>query len=1035
MTPERWQQVKEILHGAMLRAPEDRSAFLGQVCQTDPALRFEVESLLASGSGLSDDFLASASSDGAALKPGSRLGPYEIVVLVGIGGMGEVYRARDTRLDRDVAIKVLPSSLSRSEERRQRFQREARAISSLQHPNICTLFDVGRHDGTDFLVMEYLDGGTLAARIHKGPLALDLSLRYAAETADALDYAHRRGIVHRDVKPANIFITSRGEAKVLDFGLAKLDDPRSDQAITAATAELRVFTVPGVAMGTAAYMSPEQARGEDLDARTDIFSLGAVLYEMATGKMAFPGTTMAIVLKAILDETPPPPSQIVPSLPHGLDHVIGKALEKDRGLRYQNAADLRADVRRLQEHSVSEGLAHGAVDGETARRPPRSHASAFKAKASVAGRGYKQKVAAAVALAAVVALLAWSALHAVKHDNALTENESIMIGTFENTTADPVFDRTLEQGLAVQLQQSPFLNIVSDQEVQEALVQMGQPVSQLTRTMGREVCERLNAAAIMEGSVAALGSKYVVSLNAVSCRSNTTLVRDQEISEGKERVLNALSKAAEVIRGKLGESLRSIEQFNVPLEKASTPSLEALKAFSLGLELSDKKADYAGSIPSFQHAVELDPGFALAYLALAKAYSSLDKIDLANENFAHAYAQRDRASERERFDIVAAYYGYLTGDLDRGIEQAVLWTRTYPRDRDPYFQLSNSYALLGIWDKSLAAMQEVLRLEPRSGPAYGNMVEAYTNLGRLDAAKATAQEAMKKGLDSPLFHINTYQLAFVENDVAAMAREVTWARGNQDVESVILSSEADTAAYGGRLRRARDLTAEAVSLSLSRGQRDFAGIWQADAGLREALFGNPQKAHAYAHAAKSVSAGKELRAAAALGLAFASDNAGAQALVDDLAGRFPEDTLVNRVYLPIILARVDVNRKKPAQAIERLRVSAPYELGSPSFIWLNPYSMFVRGEVYLEAHDGGRALQEFQKILANRCVVQNLPIGALAHVGLARAYALIGDRAQAAAAYRSFLDLWSEADADIPILNEVRSEYQRLKQTLPSPSP
>jgi tetratricopeptide (TPR) repeat protein len=780
-------------------------------------------------------------------------------------------------------------------------------------------------------------------------------------------------------------------------------------------------------------MSPEQARGEELDCRTDIFSLGAVLYEMPTGRMAFPGKTMAIVLKAILDETPPPPSRIVPSLPDGLDQVIGKALEKDRDLRYQSAADLRADLRRLQRHSVSEDLAHGAVGGGTAR-PARSHASALKPKAAVSGRRYKQRVMATVAVAATAgfALLVWFALHGIKHDAALTEDESIMIGAFENMTADSVFDRTLEEGLAVQLQQSPFLNIVSDQQVQEALVQMGQPaINQLTRTLGREVCERLNAAAILEGSVAALGSKYVVSLNAVSCRSKSTLVRDQELSEGKERVLNALSKAAEVIRRKLGESLRSIEQFNVPLEKASTPSLEALKAFSLGLELSDKKADYAGSIPFFQHAIELDPGFALAFLALAKAYSSLDRIDLANENFAKAYAQRDRASEREKFDIVAAYHGYLTGDLDKGIEQSVLWSRTYPRDRDPYFELSNAYALLGAWDKSLAVMQQVLRLEPRSGPAYGNMVEAYTNLGRLDEAKATAQEAVRNELDSPLFHINTYQLAFVENDAAAMAREVAWAKGNQEIGSVILSSEADTAAYAGRLGKARDLTTEAVSLSVSRGQKDFAGIWQADAAVREALFGNPQKAHAYASAAKSVSAGKELRAAATLSLAFANDNAGAQVLVKDLAGSFPEDTLVNRVYLPIILARIDVNRKKPAEAIERLQVSAPYELGSPSFIWLNPYAMFVRGQAYLEARDGGHAQQEFQKILAHRCVVQNLPMGALAHVELARAYALLGNRAQAAVEYRSFLGLWSQADADIPMLNKVRSEYQRLKQTSP----
>ena len=612
MTPERWQKISDILHGAMRLQSAERPAFLESRCAGDSSLREEVNKLLSIEAQLDSAFLESpvaaqvsilttSTSETSMLAAGARLGPYEVQALLGVGGMGEVYRARDTRLDRTVAVKVIGHGLSSDTLRRQRFHREARAISALQHPNICTLHDVGHQDGTDYLVMEYLEGETLAARLGKGRLPPDLTLRYAAEVADALDAAHRHGIVHRDLKPANIFLTKHGESKVLDFGLAKLEHSNSDAYTSIATVTApKLLTVPGLAMGTAAYMSPEQARGEELDSRTDIFSLGAVMYEMATGNPAFPGRTSALVYKAILDVTPRPLSQVVPALPEQMDRIVEKALEKDRDLRYQSAADLCTDLKRLRKNLEIGNVGNAGIQGAELQRPRASDVRVARARSTEAIRAHKKRrmtIALATTLS-VVTFLLWAALYLTHRPAAThTESESVVIGDFENATADQALDKALEQGPAVQLQQSPFLNIVSDQQVQEALIQMGQPaIVRLTRTLGREVCQRLNAAAILEGSVTALGASYLVNLNAISCRGGTTLARDQELSDGKERILNALSKAAVAIRRKLGESLTSVEQFNTPLEKATTPSLEALKAFSLGLELNDKKADYTGSV-------------------------------------------------------------------------------------------------------------------------------------------------------------------------------------------------------------------------------------------------------------------------------------------------------------------------------------------------------------------------------------------------------------------------------------------------------
>jgi tetratricopeptide (TPR) repeat protein len=778
-------------------------------------------------------------------------------------------------------------------------------------------------------------------------------------------------------------------------------------------------------------MSPEQARGEPLDSRTDIFSLGAVLYEMATGKLPFAGRTSAVVFKAILDETPTAPTKVNSKLPKRLDEIVGKALEKDRDQRYQSADDLRTDLKLLKRDYDLDFAGDGVID----QSPPAQQTVPLPVEDSTGGvtarmtrwvKSWKGLMAIGVGLAALLVIggIWWHS----RLQPRLTAQESIVIGNFVNTTADSTFDNTLEQGLAVQLQQSPFLNIVSDQQIEETLKEMGQaPSARLTGGLALEACQRLNATVELTGSIATLGHGYVVGLNAVRCGTGSTLAREQEVSSDKEHVLETVGKLGASIRRKLGESMGSIERFNSPLERATTPSLNALKAYTLGIELHDKKADVSASIPFFQRAVEIDPYFAIAYRALATANKSLRNNDLAREYMIKAYDLRERAGERERMSITTTYDSDVTGDLHKTIEDATLWAQTYPQDRDPHFSLYLAYCALGRWDKALDEAGTILKLEPRSGAGYINAVFVYTNLNRLDEAQSLYQEAVKKGLDSGYLHLNLYLLAFIRNDGALMAQQSRWANGKDAFEHMIRSAEADSAAYIGHLDKARELSRRAVTLAKQDREPDATGSWQAAAALREALYGNAEQARRDAALTVSASDLKEVQAAAALSLAYSGDTFKSRVWADSLARRFPQDTLVQFVYLPLVHATIEMKHGRPDRAIQILDPVSTYELGSPGFIWLNPYAMFIRGEAYLAVHDGRGAGEEFQKILAHREVVQNLPIGALAHLGLARSYVLSNDTPKARAAYQDFLTLWKDADANIPILKQAKDEYAKSK--------
>lgn len=992
MTPEDWQRVKPILDSALQMDSTQRPAFLKQAC-ADPSLRHEIESLLAAQEQAGTDALKSAAFLRSTLTTGTRLGDFQILSLLGAGGMGEVYRARDLRLDRDVAIKVLPRFVSFDPERLRRFEQEAKAAAALNHPNILAVFQMGSYQDAPYLVSELLEGDTLREHAKRGPAPPKKAIDYAVQIAHGLAAAHEKGIVHRDLKPENLFVTRDGRVKILDFGLAKLLHTESETQLTRQTLD----TQPGAVLGTVGYMAPEQVRGLAADHRADIFAFGAILYELLTGKRAFHKSTFADTMSAILNEEPAPVSQTTPTVSPALERAVRRCLEKSPEQRFQSASDLAFAL----ELSSDSGSASAHAPASAKSRAP-----------------WKWFSAAAIALAVVSGTrFAWR----VHSSRPLTEKDTIVLADFTNTTGDPIFSETLKDALGVSLRQSSFLDIASDEKVFSTLRLMTKPTeTALTSQVAREVCQRARGKAYISGSIASLGTQYVVGLKAVNCANGDVLAREQVTAASKEKVLDALGSAASKLRGELGESMVSVQKSDMPLEQITTSSLEALEAYNLG-----RKAQYEGKGPEVAlthvlRAIELDPNFAHAYSSAGVMYRSLGDYARSKEYVSKAYSLRDRASLYENLLMQADYYYYVFGDEDKSLTLYQQMAESYPQQDIPWSYLSAIYSDLGQPEKALQADLEFVRLDPDTPYFYPQIVSDEANLGRMAEAHKAYDSAVSRAPDDADLHSERYLLAFVDGDAKAMAKQAAWFE-KRPPDSSMLSLEARTEAYGGHVRAAREFTRRASSAAKQARSTESEAFAILDAAWREAALGNMQEANQQARAALDIAPENEdVESRAAEVFARVGDVGHAKKLAQDLAKRFPQNTVIQRYRLPRIYARLSLAAKKPTEAVEQIRVAEPMEARNCNY-------SYDRGEAYLEAGQGAAAAAAFQQIIDHPGLVENCLPGALARLQIGRAYVLQGDTTRAKAAYKDFLTLWKDADPDIPILKEAKAEYARLQ--------
>jgi eukaryotic-like serine/threonine-protein kinase len=1013
VTPERYQQIARLYHATLEKKSGERVAFLDRACGADAELRREVESLIASDEQAESFIEAPAlevaagllAQDQAASVIGRQVSHYQVLSLLGAGGMGEVYLAEDALLGRKAALKLLPLRFTQDRELVRRFEQEARAASSLNHPNIITIYEIGHSDELYFIATEFIEGQTLRQRLAGGPVPLGEALEVAIQAASALAAAHQAGIAHRDIKPENIMLRPDGIVKVLDFGLAKLTEKEEVAAPPAhpSSLSLQPSTTPGLVLGTLTYMSPEQARGQKVDERTDVFSLGVVFYEMIAGRTPFAGATQADVIAAILDKEPEPLARSRPEVPEALDRFIAKALRKDRADRYQSGAELLAALKTLRQQ-----LDSGAV---VARR---ASSAEF-----LLGQFKQHRRAALFALAALIALTL-ALFYYTRPAPVLTEKDTILLADFENRTGEAVFDGALKQGLAVQLGQSPFLSILPEARVKETLRLMGRAGdAQVTPDIAREICLRQGLKAFIKGSIAPLGSHYVITLEAVNAEADETIAREQIEAGAKEQVLGALGRTATSLRDKLGESLASIKQFDTPIERATTPSLDALKNYSLGMAQVGKGLQGETILALFRRAIELDPHFALCYRDLAREQFYLGRRQEAMAAGTRAFELRERAGEYERFSIEVFYYNFVTHELDKSIETAELWKHTYPRAWRAYHSLADLYIETGQFEKAVENGREAVRLNPDYAPAYTNPAGALVALTRFAEAKVLYRQAMARNLNHPAFHFYPFWMAYAERDEAAMQREIDWLRAN-DYEFWALLCESQRASLRGKWRESLALSRRTEGLVEQRGMRTWGAFVAAIDANTAALLGDCRTATQRAAQVFALTQSNREQSFALVALALCGEERRAQRLADELASRFPQDIVLQGLRLPTVRAAIELQRGQPDRAMIWLDLTKRHE-GVHVF-----FGTHLRGLAYLQQGASAEAAAEFQKIREHPGWFMWTPLLPLSRLWEARAHARAGNIERSRQAYAEFFDLWKDADADLPLLRAARRELASL---------